>query len=55
MNLFKWIDGSINYVVNTKPKYIEDDYGPRLSYYDNATSAAVNSKVVSSSYLYYFS
>lgn len=54
MSLFSWIDGSINFIASTKVEHIEDDYGPRLSYYDNATAAAINNKITKNSYLFYF-
>jgi len=54
VSLFSWIDGSINFIASTKLEHIEDDYGPRLSYYDNSSTAAVNNKVAKNSYFFYF-
>ncbi len=54
MKLLRWIDGSFNFKVNTKPLYIEDDYGPRASYYDNATSAKKAKSLTNNSFLFYF-
>ena len=39
MKLLNWIDGSYNHTINDKAKHIEDDYKPRSSYYDNASTA----------------
>ena len=52
--MLNWIDGSINYTKKTKPLFIEDDYKPRKSYYDNATTASKNKSLTNNSFLYYF-
>ncbi|MEC7880548.1 MAG: hypothetical protein VX590_00945 [Chloroflexota bacterium] len=54
MSLFSWIDGSTNFIASTKLDHIEDDYGPRLSYYDNATTVAINNNITKNSYFFYF-
>ena len=54
MRLLNWIDGSSNYTANTKPLYVEDDYKPRKSYYDNATTAKKSKSITNNSFLFYF-
>jgi len=54
LKLLNWIDGSHNYTINDKAKHIEDDYKPRSSYYDNASTAKKAKSIVKNSYLFYF-
>ena len=54
MKLLNWIDGSTNFATKTKPLYIEDDYKPRKSYYDNATTAKKSKDITNNSFLFYF-
>ena len=54
MKLLNWIDGSVNFATKTKPLYIEDDYKPRKSYYDNATTAKKSKGITNNSFLFYF-
>ena len=54
MKLLNWIDGSVNFATKTKPLYIEDDYKPRKSYYDNATTAKKSKSITNNSFLFYF-
>ncbi|MEC8048899.1 MAG: hypothetical protein VX114_04050 [Chloroflexota bacterium] len=54
MKLLNWIDGSANYTINDKAKHFEDDYKPRKSYYDNASTSKKEKSIIKNSFLFYF-